>query len=210
MKKFSNDGNAAIIVEVCFQIEANREYLSDIDGLTGDGDHGVNMSKGFSMAREKITGSDRFSIACKKLGDVLLLEIGGSMGPIYGTFFRSIASVTKAYDEIELPAMTAALEKALNGIMDIGGAKVGDKTLIDTLYPAVEAFKAESDYDAAIEKAITAAEAGMYSTKNLWQKLAAPQDWEKDLSAFWMQEPFRALSFLNLYWKISNNTFNKL
>ena len=171
MKQFSNDGNAAIIVEVCLQIEANREYLSDIDGLIGDGDHGVNMSKGFSMAREKITDSDCFSTACKKLGDVLLLEIGGSMGPIYGTFFRSIASVTKACEQIELHTMTAALEKALNGIMDIGGAKVGDKTLIDTLYPAITALKAESDYDAAIEKAITAAEAGMHSTKNLTAKI---------------------------------------
>ena len=168
---FSNEGNAAIIVGVCRRIEENREYLSDIDGLIGDGDHGVNMSKGFSIARENIADTDRFSVACKKLGDVLLLEIGGSMGPIYGTFFRSIAGVTKACDTIDMQLMTAALEKALNGIMDIGGAKVGDKTLVDTLYPAIEALKAENDFGTAIDQAIAAAEAGMNSTKNMVAKI---------------------------------------
>ena len=171
MNYFSNKNNAAIIVEVCRQIEANREYLSDVDGLIGDGDHGVNMSKGFSMARGQITDADNFSAACKKLGDVLLLEIGGSMGPIYGTFFRSITSVTKAHENIDLPIMTAALEKALNGIMEIGGAKVGDKTLVDTIFPTVEALKTESDFGAAIDKAVTVAEVGMYSTKNMMAKV---------------------------------------
>jgi len=167
MNYFSNKDNATIIVEVCRQIEANREYLSDVDGLIGDGDHGVNMSKGFSMAREQITDTDNFSAACKKLGDVLLLEIGGSMGPIYGTFFRSITSATKTHENIDLSLMTVALEKALNGIMEIGGAKVGDKTLVDTIYPAVDALKTESDFGAAIEKAVAAAEVGMNSTKNM-------------------------------------------
>ncbi len=171
MGQYTNEGNAAIIVEVCRQIESNREYLSDIDGLIGDGDHGVNMSKGFSMARERITDTDSFSVACKKLGDVLLLEIGGSMGPIYGTFFRSIASITKSYETIDLLLFTSAMENALNGIMDIGGAKVGDKTLVDTLYPAIEALNSENDFSTAIDKAIEAAEAGMNSTKNMMAKI---------------------------------------
>ena len=171
MSCFSNKDNAAVVIEVCCQIKANRAYLSDIDGLIGDGDHGVNMSKGFSIACEQITDADSFSTACKKLGDVLLFEIGGSMGPIYGSFFRSIASVTKKHDNIDAPVLTAALEKAMNGVMDIGGAKPGDKTLIDTLYPAIEAFKNESDFDVAIDKAIVAAEAGMNSTKNMMAKI---------------------------------------
>ena len=171
MKSISNEGNATIIIEVCRQIEANRVYLSDIDGLIGDGDHGVNMSKGFSMARGQITDTDSFSSACKKLGDVLLFEIGGSMGPIYGTFFRSIASTTKNQERIDAPVMLNALERALEGIMNIGGAKVGDKTLVDTIFPAVEAFKTESDFIAAIDKAITAAEQGMNSTKDMIAKI---------------------------------------
>jgi len=171
MKYFSNENNAAIIVEVCQRIEANKEYLSDIDGLIGDGDHGVNMNKGFSMAREKIVDTDSFSVACKKLGDVLLLEIGGSMGPIYGTFFRSIASITKLHDTLDLMLFTSALEKALNGIMDIGGAKVGDKTLVDTLYPAIQALKSENNFSIAIDKSVAAAEAGMKSTQNMIAKI---------------------------------------
>ena len=171
MKSISNEGNATIIIEVCRQIEANRVYLSDIDGLIGDGDHGVNMSKGFSMARGQITDTDSFSSACKKLGDVLLFEIGGSMGPIYGTFFRSIASMTKNQERIDAPVMLTALERALEGIMNIGGAKVGDKTLVDTIFPAVEAFKTESDFITAIDKAITAAEQGMNSTKDMIAKI---------------------------------------
>jgi dihydroxyacetone kinase-like protein len=171
MEQFSNEGNAAIIVEICRQIETNKEYLSDIDGLIGDGDHGVNMNKGFSIARGKIVDTDSFSVACKKLGDTLLLDIGGSMGPIYGSFFRSMASVTKSHDTINMQLFASAMEKALNAIMDIGGANVGDKTLVDTLYPAIEALKAENNFHAAIDKAVEAAEAGMSSTKNMVAKI---------------------------------------
>jgi dihydroxyacetone kinase-like protein len=129
------------------------------------------MSKGFSMAREQITDTDNFSSACKKLGDVLLFEIGGSMGPIYGTFFRSIASATKTHEKIDDPTMLIALERALEGIMNIGGAKVGDKTLVDTFFPAVEAFKTGSDFITAIDKAVAAAEQGMNSTKDMVAKI---------------------------------------
>ena len=171
MNYFLNSDHAKIIVEVCRQIEAHREYLSDIDGLIGDGDHGINMSKGFSMARAEINDSDTFSTACKKLGDVLLLEIGGSMGPIYGSFFRSMASATKPHEHINAPIVAEALERALLAIMEIGGAKVGDKTLVDTISPAVEAFKAENDFCLAIDKAVAAAQAGMNSTKEMMAKV---------------------------------------
>ena len=90
MKSFSNKGNASIVMDIIDAIKSNKNYLSDIDGLIGDGDHGINMNKGFSIAGQRISDDETFSSAMKILGDTLLLEIGGSMGPIYGTFFRSV------------------------------------------------------------------------------------------------------------------------
>ena len=69
-------------------IEANRAYLSEVDGAIGDGDHGINMSKGFTLARTRL-GDQTISVSdgLALIGKTLMTEIGGAMGPIYGTFF---------------------------------------------------------------------------------------------------------------------------
>lgn len=68
-------------------IHANAAYLSQLDGAVGDGDHGINMDKGFSKARERIGEHTSLSEALRTLGNTLLGEIGGAMGPLYGSFF---------------------------------------------------------------------------------------------------------------------------
>ena len=66
-------------------IKANKALLSDVDGLIGDGDHGANMNKGFSMFGERFAEDVDLSHGLVLLGNVLMNEIGGSMGPIYAT-----------------------------------------------------------------------------------------------------------------------------
>lgn len=89
MEFFLNSEGRSIVLNIIDAVKSNKAYLSDIDGLIGDGDHGINMNKGFSIAESRISSDDSFHTAMKKLGDTLILEIGGSMGPIYGTFFRT-------------------------------------------------------------------------------------------------------------------------
>ena len=93
-----NAGNAGIALAICDAIHEKAAYLSQIDGETGDGDHGINMNKGFLMAKERITDDMTLSQALNTIGDTLVKDIGGSMGPIYGTFFETLA------DGIDVPA----------------------------------------------------------------------------------------------------------
>lgn len=82
---FENANHASVVLEIIEAIHENASYLSEIDGATGDGDHGVNMNKGFMMAKDRIEEGMDFAEALKILGRTLVMDIGGSMGPIYGT-----------------------------------------------------------------------------------------------------------------------------
>lgn len=175
MEYFDNNHNATIVMDIISAIQSNKVYLSDLDGLIGDGDHGINMNKGFSMAGERIVAGQSFTEAMKILGDTLLLEIGGSMGPIYGTFFYQCASTLKDESEITADLFSTMLKNALEGVKEIGGAKVGDKTLIDTMEPATVAFKKElrdgKTFREALQIATEAAGAGKESTKDMVAKV---------------------------------------
>lgn len=171
----TNHENAQIVLDVIEAIHNNAPYLSEIDGATGDGDHGVNMDKGFLMAKDRITPDLDFCEALKILGRTLVMDIGGSMGPIYGTMFSKLNKTLKKDDIITKEIFLEALKNACEGLMDLAGAKVNDKTLIDTIYPASEKFKEAmdtgNDFDACLDALIQGAETGKENTKNLVAKI---------------------------------------
>jgi dihydroxyacetone kinase-like protein len=77
-------------------IQDNKQYLSDIDGLIGDGDHGINMNKGFTLCQEELRQAPGdLAHGLKTLSQVLMTQIGGSMGPLYGMFFKAMARACK-------------------------------------------------------------------------------------------------------------------
>ena len=129
-----------IVEELIDLIKENRQDLSDIDGAIGDGDHGINMAKGFSMAGERLEDGMGLSDALEALGSVLIMEIGGSIGPLYGRFFRSMADECKELESIAAADFSRMLRAGYESIKALGGAKPGDKTLVDTLDPALAAF----------------------------------------------------------------------
>ena len=176
MQTFDNASSGAIVLSMAERIVENRAYLSEIDGKIGDGDHGVNMAKGFAMAAERLKGKDAsLSESLDTLGTVLMTEIGGSMGPLYGVMFTEFAETIEGVEKIDAAAYSKMLHAGLAGIQSIGSAKVGDKTLIDTFVPAVEAFdKAATDgksFGEALEALVAAAEIGRDSTINLVAKI---------------------------------------
>lgn len=175
METLCNQSNAGIVLQVIEAIHEQASYLSEIDGATGDGDHGINMNKGFMMAKERIEPSDSFAEALKILGRTLVMDIGGSMGPIYGTMFSKLSRVLKKVEPITKEDFLEALENAVQGLMDLAGAKVGDKTLVDTIYPACQAYKAAIQQDATFSQCLRemakGAEAGKESTKDLVAKI---------------------------------------
>ena len=131
METLRNQGNAGIVLQVIDAIHEQASYLSEIDGATGDGDHGINMNKGFMMAKERIEPSDSFAEALKILGRTLVMDIGGSMGPIYGTMFSKLSRVLKKAEPITKEAFLEALENAVQGLMDLAGAKAVSYTHLD-------------------------------------------------------------------------------
>ena len=96
MQEKFEQGSAAVVVDnLIVAIQTNKQFLSDIDGAIGDGDHGINMNKGFTLCREaldKQPGDLAYSL--KTLGKILMMKIGGSMGPLYGKFFTSIGKAS--------------------------------------------------------------------------------------------------------------------
>ena len=176
MQTFDNASSGAIVLSMAERIVENRAYLSEIDGKIGDGDHGVNMAKGFGMAAERLKGKDvALAESLDTLGTVLMTEIGGSMGPLYGVMFTEFAEMIQGTEKIDAAAYSKMLHAGLAGIQAIGSAKVGDKTLIDTFVPAIEAFdKATAEgksFGEALEALVVAAETGRDSTINLVAKI---------------------------------------
>jgi dihydroxyacetone kinase-like protein len=170
MKTFKNLEGALIIQKMIDAIQDNKQYLSDIDGLIGDGDHGINMNKGFQMCKAELeTNPGDLAHSAKTLSKILMMKIGGSMGPLYGKLFSGFAKELDGKADIEISDMANALEGMLTSIQSISPAKPGDKTLIDSLLPAVEAFKKAAsdgkDFDVALEEMKAAAIVGRDSTK---------------------------------------------
>ncbi|MCP1224202.1 dihydroxyacetone kinase subunit DhaL [Sebaldella sp. S0638] len=174
---FSNIEGIKIVYSVINAIKSNREYLSEIDGAAGDGDHGINMSKGFSIAEEEIKSRESASMSEGFLiiSDVLVSKIGGSMGPLYGNFFRGLYAASRKSETIDKNIMLSMLEKACSNLSALTDAKPGDKTLIDVLVPAVLAYKKSveqnCDFKTCLENMMSEAEKGLESTKDMIAKL---------------------------------------
>jgi dihydroxyacetone kinase phosphoprotein-dependent L subunit len=165
-----------VVLSIIDAIESNKAWLSEIDGAVGDGDHGVNMAKGMAMVKEKIGAAGGDTGALLRLtGMTLLANIGGAMGPIYGTFFMRMGKAIEGKDGVSEEDLLAMLSSALEGIKQRGGAKVGDKTLVDALEPAIkgyqDALKADAGFAAAIDRMIESAREGMEGTKELVAKV---------------------------------------
>lgn len=175
MEGFTNKDGAKIVTDMIPVIQDNKQYLSDIDGAIGDGDHGINMNKGFTICQNELRDNPGdLSHSLKTLSTVLMAKVGGSMGPLYGYFFKSMGDAAEAKEIISSDILSEMLQKAVESIQTISDAKVGDKTLIDTLVPANNAFQkainADKSIAVALEDMKIAAKAGMESTKNMAAK----------------------------------------
>lgn len=175
MKTFENSKGKPILLAMVKAIQDNKAYLSEIDGLIGDGDHGMNMNKGFSVFENRFKDEDiSFTEGLGELGTILLTEIGGSMGPIYGTILIEMSESGENLKKIGINEFATMLDAGLNGLSDIVDAKVGDKTLVDTLAPSVAILKNDAiqnrNFDEALVDMKKAAEKGKDSTKDLVAK----------------------------------------
>lgn len=169
----------SVVSDMIETIIQNRQYLSEIDGLIGDGDHGINMAKGFSGCAQRLQNlglkAEHLPTALTQLSEALMDDIGGSMGPLYGKFFDGWVSVLEPYQRMDAELFGEALAQGVANIQKMGQAQLGDKTLIDTLLPALDAYRASinsgDSFDQALKKMSQAAEAGKNSTKNMQARI---------------------------------------
>ncbi|OPA85254.1 dihydroxyacetone kinase subunit L [Pseudomonas fluorescens] len=173
---FSTRDGGAIVSDLVSVIVANREYLSEIDGAIGDGDHGINMAKGFAHCGRTIEGRQlTLAEALDELTLSLMEGIGGSMGPLYGSLFIGMADEVRGSEAIDAATFAHLLRGGLTSLQDITEAGVGDKCLMDTLIPAVEAFERAQASGASFHDALDAMKAaasqGRDSTKDLIAKI---------------------------------------
>jgi dihydroxyacetone kinase-like protein len=162
---------------MCDIIEAEKEYLSELDGAIGDGDHGVNMAKCFREVKKKLfeTTSDDIGTLFKNVGMVVLNSVGGAMGALYGTFFLKMSQESTGKNELGLNDLVRMFQTAQQGTLNIGKARLGDKTMIDTLGPAVSALEESEKEGRSLAEALSsfeqAAKKGMESTKDMMAKM---------------------------------------
>jgi dihydroxyacetone kinase-like protein len=176
MQSFKISEGSIIADRLITAIQSEKQYLSDIDGAIGDGDHGINMNKGFTMCREALDREPGDLVhSFNTLSKILIMKIGGSMGPLYGKFFKALARSYESKTEIGTDDFLASLEAVMEEIGKISSARPGDKTLIDTLSPAVNAFRKARDEDRSFNEALDmmteAARRGRDSTKEMVAKI---------------------------------------
>jgi phosphoenolpyruvate---glycerone phosphotransferase subunit DhaL len=146
-------------------LSEQKAYLTDLDAAIGDADHGINMDRGFSAVVAKLpelsTGSA--GALLKSVGMALISTVGGAAGPLYGTFFLRAAAALGNVTEIDPEHLGGALRAGLNGVMERGRARAGDKTMVDAMIPAVEAIEesaADGTWPAGLAHAAHAAASG--------------------------------------------------
>ena len=152
-------------------LHEQRDYLTQLDAAIGDADHGTNMDRGFSSVVVKLAELDGSVPPGKVLvtaGATLVSTVGGASGPLWGTALRRAGRAMGDGETFEGAALAAALDAALEGVVELGAAQPGDKTMVDALEPAVRTLKERLDAGStdaeALAAARDAAEEGMRST----------------------------------------------
>lgn len=163
----------AIIAAIAKKIEAEKEFLTELDNEIGDGDHGINLARGFKSVEEKLpTFADKdIGAILKGVGTQLVSTVGGASGPLYGTAFMKAGNVCKGKMELTDAEFVAALDAAINGVKMRGKAVEGEKTMLDSLCPAYKALKDGVDGGKnlidALSDAVDAATKGVEYTKTI-------------------------------------------
>ena len=164
---------AAIGEGMAKKIEAEKEYLTELDNEIGDGDHGINLARGFEAVEKKLpslAGGD-IGALLKGVGMQLVSTVGGASGPLYGTAFMKAGMACKGLTEIDGPAFVKAMEAAVDGIKMRGKATEGEKTMLDALCPALKVLQddvtAGKSLKEALQDAAQAAEKGVEYTKTI-------------------------------------------
>mgnify|MGYP001780506015 CR=1 FL=1 len=170
MRRLTVEGYANYLQNVIGKISAEKEYITGLDSVLGDGDHWANLMVGFNRILEQIDELKKcdFETLFKQIGKIFLNSSGGSSGILYCSAYLSAAPYLKGKDEISVSDLAEILRLEQKGIEARGGAKPGDKTMLDTLAAAAAAAGGDGGSEDDLLRRISAgAYEGMSSTKDM-------------------------------------------
>jgi dihydroxyacetone kinase-like protein len=143
------------------RIMAQEAALAELDAAIGDGDHGANMVRGWRKVRDWLEGDGQSSadlgLLLRSVAMLLISNVGGAAGPLYGAFFLRAAKEASDQPSVTLAQLAQMFESGLEGIQQRGKAQVGEKTIIDAMHPAVQALKVAAQNGATLDDALAAA-----------------------------------------------------
>ena len=154
------------------EIERNKDYLSKLDEIIGDGDHGTTISKAMTIMTEALAAGpeDDLKALLKNISRALLGFAGGATGPLLGSMFKGLSDGMEAGERIDAAVFSRMFQASEKAVLKVSGAAVGDKTMIDAFIPAVAALcrdAATGDISRMLEAGMQAAQAGAESTRAL-------------------------------------------
>jgi dihydroxyacetone kinase-like protein len=163
---------------IAARIEREKDHLCELDSAVGDGDHGVSMTIGMRAIRRNLddledpTAGEAFRAAAEAFAD----DVGAAIGPIYEELLSAAGATLDEHDAYDEPATWAAVFEAIAAAAQrTGGAKPGDKTMVDAWVPAAAALREAADEGTdlatALDRAVEAAWGGVQATKDLVPKL---------------------------------------
>ena len=153
------------------EFEARIDELDGLDAAIGDGDHGTNMARGMATASTIVPSPDTTTRQyLNQVGMALVSSVGGASGPLFGTFFLRVGQLWQSPHSVS--SIWQALKAGRDGIASRGRAKVGDKTMLDALCPAVDvlehaAMERDEEPSASLARAAAAAWAGAEATRDM-------------------------------------------
>jgi dihydroxyacetone kinase-like protein len=152
---------------------ANRQYLTELDSAVGDGDFGISLDRGFTAVQTELRANPPADLRTvfQNAATVLIRTMGGTSGPLLGTFFLRAGAACAGKSELAPADVVAVFQAGVDGIQQRGKAALGDKTMLDALIPAVDAMRSALEGENALaeilDRGAAAAEAGMQATKTM-------------------------------------------
>lgn len=173
MKKITVKEISSIVAVMGEVIIENEIPFCELDSAAGDGDFGMSVAKGFKVLKAEWNDLDTTDIGTflKSCGMIIIEHCGGASGPIWGSAFRAAGISAKGKTEVDLTEFAQMIQSAVEGIQKRGGAKLGDKTLLDALIPTAESLKesagADTTFKEALTRGATAARDGAEKTRDI-------------------------------------------
>lgn len=167
----SPDALSTWLKSTAAEFEARIDELDGLDAAIGDGDHGTNMARGMATASTIVPSPDTTTRQyLNQVGMALVSSVGGASGPLFGTFFLRVGQLWQSPHSVS--SIWQALKAGRDGIASRGRAKVGDKTMLDALCPAVDvlehaAMERDEEPSARLARAAAAARAGAEATRGM-------------------------------------------